>query len=70
VLLFWLLGYFPMVLLLTWGIAVYLTFIETRQQRMDWRHTLWWMQLTVLTHFAGYLALRAWVFYRRRRVTA
>jgi len=67
--LFWLLGYFPMVLLLTWAVALYLTFVETRQRRMDWRHTLCWIQLTFLFHFAGYLALRGWVFYRRRRVT-
>jgi hypothetical protein len=70
VLVFWLLGYFPVLLLLTWAVAVYLTLIETRQRGMDWRHTLWWIQLTVLVHFPGYLALRAWVFYRRRRVTA
>jgi hypothetical protein len=70
VLIFWLLGYFPMVLLLTWALAMYLTVVETRQQRMDWRHTLWWLQLTFLFHFVGYLVLRSWVFYRRRRATA
>jgi hypothetical protein len=70
VLIFWLLGYFPMVLLLTWAVAMYLTFVEARQQRMDWRHTLWWLQLTFLTHFVGYLALRGWLFYRRHRVSA
>jgi hypothetical protein len=68
VLLFWLLGSFPMVLLLTWAVSIYLTFIETRQRRMDLRHTLWWLQLTFLFHFVGYLALRGWIFYRRRRV--
>jgi hypothetical protein len=70
VLIFWLLGFFPVVLLLTWLVALYLTFIETREQQMDWRHTAWWLQLTFLFHFAGYLALRAWVFYRRRRAAA
>jgi hypothetical protein len=70
VLIFWLLGYFPMVLLLTWAVSLYLAFIETRQQRMDWRHTLWWLQLTFLFHFAGYLVLRGWIFYRRHRATA
>jgi hypothetical protein len=67
VLLFWLLGFYPWVLLLTWAVALYLTFVETRQQRFDPRWTLWWMLLVFLTHFAGYLVLRAWVFYRRRR---
>jgi hypothetical protein len=69
-LLFFLLGIYPMVLLLTWAISMYLTWMETREQRMDWRHTLWWIQLTFLTHFFGYLVLRFWVFFRRRRATA
>jgi hypothetical protein len=70
VLIFLLIGVYPMVLLLTWGLAIYLTWIETREQGMDWRHKLWWIQLTFLTHLIGYVALRAWVFYRRHRVTA
>jgi hypothetical protein len=70
VLVFWLLGYFPMVLLLTFALSLYLAFIETRQQHMDWRHTLWWLQLTFLFHFVGYLVLRGWVFYRRHRAPA
>ena len=70
VLLFLLLGMYPYVLLLTWALAIYLTWIEVREQQMDRRHKLWWIQLTVLFHFPGYLALRFWVFYRRRRATA
>jgi hypothetical protein len=68
VLIFMLLGSYPWVLLLTWAIALYLTFIEARQQRFDRLHTLWWMLLVFLTHFLGYLALRGWVFYKRRAV--
>ena len=66
-LLFWLLGFYPWVLLLTWVVAMYLTFIEAREQRLDAMRTLWWLLLVVLTHFVGYLGLRALVFYRRRR---
>ena len=47
-----------------------LTWIEVREQQMDRLHKFWWIQLTVLFHFPGYLALRFWVFYRRRRATA
>jgi hypothetical protein len=65
VLIFWLLGFYPWVLLLTWAVAFWLTFVEAREQRLDWRHTLWWMLLVFFTHFLGYLALRAWVFYKR-----
>jgi hypothetical protein len=66
VLIFLLLGFYPWVLLLTWAIALYLTFIEARQQHFDGMHTLWWMLLVFLTHFVGYLALRGWVFYKSR----
>jgi hypothetical protein len=70
VIIFLVLGVYPMVLLLTFALALYLTFVETREQQMDRRHTLWWLQLTFLFHFAGYLALRGWLFYRRRRSPA
>jgi hypothetical protein len=66
-LIFWYLGYFPWVLLLTWAVAMYLTVVETRQRKMDFLHTIWWLQLVFLTHFIGYLALRGWVFFRRYR---
>jgi hypothetical protein len=65
VLLFWLLGIYPWVLLLTWAVSFYLTFIEAREQRLDGLRTLWWMLLVFFTHFLGYLTLRAWVFYKR-----
>ena len=61
-----LLGLYPMVLLLTWAVCFYLTFIEARQQRLDAMRTLWWMLLVFFTHFLGYLALRGYAFYRRR----
>jgi hypothetical protein len=69
VLIFILLGFYPWVLLLTWAICFYLTFIEARQQHLDGLHTLWWMLLVFFTHFVGYLALRGWVFYKRQHAT-
>jgi hypothetical protein len=68
-LIFLLLGFYPWVLLLTWAVAFYLTFIETRQQHLDRMHTLWWMLLVFFTHFLGYLGLRGWVFYKRQHAT-
>jgi hypothetical protein len=65
VLIFWLLGFYPFVLLLTWAVALWLTLVEARQQHLDGLRTLWWMLLVFLTHFLGYLALRTWVFYKR-----
>ena len=69
-LLFLLLGIYPFVLLLTWALSIYLTWIEVREQHMDKLHKIWWLQLTFLLHFPGYLVLRFWIFYRRRRATA
>ena len=66
VLIFLLFGFYPWVLLLTWAVALYLTFLETREQQLDRMHTMWWMLLVFLTHFFGYLVLRGWVFIRRR----
>jgi hypothetical protein len=70
VIIFLVLRVYPMVLLLTFALSLYLTFVETREQQMDRRHTLWWLQLTFLFHVAGYLTLRGWLFYRRRRSPA
>jgi hypothetical protein len=70
VLLFLLLGMYPYVLLLTWALSIYLTWIEVREQRMDRLHKFWWLQLTFLFHFPAYLVLRFWVFFKRRRATA
>jgi hypothetical protein len=69
VLIFWLLGIYPYVLLLTWALAFYLTFIEARQQHLDGLRTLWWMLLVFFIHFLGYLALRIWVFVKRPSAT-
>jgi hypothetical protein len=69
VLIFLLLGFYPWVLLLTWALAFYLTFIETRQQHLDGLRTLWWMLLVFFTHFVGYLVLRGWVLYKRPHAT-
>lgn len=66
-LIFWLLGIYPIVLLLTWAVTFYLTFVEARQQRLDLARTVWWLLLVFFINFLGYVALRAWGFYRRRR---
>ena len=44
-LIFLLLGYYPWVLLLTWALSFYLTFIEARDRHLDGLRTLWWMLL-------------------------
>jgi hypothetical protein len=55
----------PVVLLLTLAIVLYLTVVELLGLRPHWKWWGWWLSLVFLTHFVGYLALRAYVAYRR-----
>ncbi len=55
------------VILLTLGLALYLTFVELRDFKPHFVWWFWWFFLVVMTHFVGYLALRAYAFYRRRQ---
>ena len=64
---FWLIDVYPWVLLLAWVVCFYLTFLEARQQHFDALRTLWWMLLVFFLNVFGYLALRAWVFFKRHR---
>ena len=70
VLLILLLGFAPVLMLITLALAEYLTVIELRALRPDWRWWLWWLLLVALTHFVGYLILRVYVVLRRNRANA
>jgi hypothetical protein len=74
VILFYLLPRAPdIILLLTLAICIYLTVIELREMnpRPHWKWWGWWLSLAFLTHFVGYLALRGYaVYYRRRHARA
>lgn len=54
------------IMLVTLGAAMYLTVIELREFKPHWKWWAWWLSLVFLTHFVGYLILRAYVLYRRR----
>lgn len=72
--LFYLLPRAPdIILLLTLAVAIYLTVIELREMspRPHWKWWGWWLSVVFLTHFVGYLALRGYaVYYRRRHARA
>ena len=53
-------------LLFTLALALYLTVVELRELRPHWKWWAWWLSFVFLTHFVGYLILRAYVAYRRR----
>jgi hypothetical protein len=67
VLVFLLLGVYPVLLWLTLAIALYLTVIELREMEPSPHYTwwIWWLLLVFMTHFVGYLFLRAYGVYRR-----
>lgn len=66
-LLIYLLGFAPLLMWLTLGIAIYLTAIELREMepRPHFLWWSWWFLLVFMTHFIGYLLLRAYAVYRR-----
>jgi hypothetical protein len=71
VLLFVVLGHAPWILLLTLLGALWLSWVELREEHdLSRQVKLWWMLLVFLTHVPGYLALRGWAAVRRRRGAA
>lgn len=71
-LIFLLLGEYPYLLLLTLAVALYLTVIELREMHPPPHYAwwIWWLLLVLMTHFVGYLFLRAYGLYRRWHATS
>ncbi len=69
-LIFLVLGFVPWILLLTLAVALYLTVIELRELRPHYVWWFWWILLVVMTHFVGYLILRVYSFFEKRRRVA
>lgn len=65
--LFFLLGHTPLILLVCLVGLLYLTWFELRDEPLDFQVKLWWFLLVLLTHVFGYAALRIWLVVRRRR---
>ena len=65
---FLLLGFTPWLLILTLGLALYLTAIELRELDLHYSYWAFWLLLVFLTHFVGYLILRVYALYRRREI--
>jgi hypothetical protein len=71
VLLFVILGHAPWILLISLLGALWLSWIEVREEPdLNPQVKLWWMLLVLLLHVPGFLALRAWLAVRRRRGAA
>jgi hypothetical protein len=65
--LFLLTGNAPFFLIVLLVALVYLTWFELRDEPVDLNVKLWWMSLVLLANVPGYLAMRIWLFARRRR---
>jgi hypothetical protein len=70
VLVFLLLDAAPLVLVLTLALALWLTAVELRELKLHYLWWAWWILLVVMTHFVGYLFLRAYSFWYRRQAHA
>ncbi len=55
------------VLAFTLVLALYLAVVELREMRPHYLWWFWWLLLVFMTHFLGYLILRAYAFFSRRR---
>lgn len=62
-----LLGFAPLLMLLTLALALYLTVVELRELRPNYLWWIWWLLLVFMTHFVGYLALRVYALVERHR---
>ncbi len=50
-------------------LALGLTFTESRELKLDRRHTIWWLSFVAITHVVGYLIMRGWSFWLKRNQT-
>jgi hypothetical protein len=57
----------PVILVLTLAGALYLTWVDVRDEPgVEFQIKLWWFLLVLLLHVLGYLIFRVWLAIRRR----
>jgi threonine/homoserine/homoserine lactone efflux protein len=58
----------PAILLLTLAGALYLTWVDVKDEPdLEFQVKAWWFLLVVLFHVPGYLVFRGWLALRRHR---
>jgi hypothetical protein len=58
----------PAILLLTLAGALYLTWVDVKDEPdLEFQVKAWWFLLVVLFHVPGYLVFRVWLAVRRHR---
>ena len=57
----------PVILLLTLAGALYLVWVDVKDEPdLDFQQKMWWFLLVLLFHVPGYLVFRGWLAVRRR----
>jgi hypothetical protein len=68
VLLFFLTGSVPPIMVLVLVVALYLVWIDVKDEPgLEFLHKAWWFMFVVITHVPGYLIFRVWIAVRRHR---
>jgi hypothetical protein len=56
----------PLILLLTLAGALYLTWVDIKDEPVEFQVKAWWFLLVLILHVVGYLFFRAWLALKRR----
>ena len=67
VILFVILGHVPTVLLIAQLGMLYLTWLDLREEELEFQVKVWWFLLVLIFNVLGLLAEKLWIFERRRR---
>ena len=68
VLLFVLIQNVPPLMLLVLGVALYLVWVDVKDEpELDFQVKVWWFLFVLLLHVPGYLVFRVWIAVRRHR---
>jgi uncharacterized membrane protein YedE/YeeE len=57
----------PLVMLLVLVVALYLVWVDVKDEPVDFQIKAWWFLFVVLSHVPGYLVFRVWIAVRRHR---
>ena len=56
----------PLILLLTLAGALYLVWVDIKDEPVEFQIKAWWFLLVLILHVVGYLFFRIWLTLRRR----
>ena len=58
----------PPIMLLVLGVALYLVWVDVKDEPdLEFQVKVWWFLLVLLLHVPGYLVFRVWIAVRRHR---